>query len=126
MNFFGVIMKSLLLGLVLAMSAALPAAAENWVHVDESSATTLYVDGDSITPINGGYTYREMVVSKEDNKVLVAQSQMLCRERQIRPVAYNLYNRNGKLIKSRETLNVPFESIMLETVKATLWEKLCN
>ena len=119
-------MKSLLLGLVLAMSAALPAAAENWVYVSESSATTLYVDSDSVGLIDGGYSYREMVTNKQDGKVLVSQSQMLCSQRQIRKVAYNFYEGNGELIKSHEDLNEPFHSIKIETTNATLWEKLCS
>ncbi|MHC5615227.1 MAG: YgdI/YgdR family lipoprotein [Nostoc sp.] len=50
-------MKSLLLGLALAMSAALPAMAENWVYVGTTNdgRTDSSIDVDSISPFNGGY-----------------------------------------------------------------------
>lgn len=126
MVILGVIMKSLLFGLLLAMSAALPAAAEDWVYISESANNTLHVDADSVTPINGGYAYTEMVTSKEQDRVLVAQSEMFCRERQFRPIAYSFYNKNGQFIRGAKTPDAPFEDIKIETIKSTLWEKLCN
>ncbi|BDI16929.1 hypothetical protein ANSO36C_27310 [Nostoc cf. commune SO-36] len=119
-------MKSLLLGLMIAMSAALPAAAE-WQHIgDNESETSFYIDDESIREINGGYQYSEMLISESQNKYLVVQEQMLCRERATRITGYESYTRNGKLIQSRQIPNDKFGKIVIDTVKATLWEKLCN
>lgn len=119
-------MKAILLSLVLAMSAVLPAAAENLVYIGESSETILHVDMDSVEPIRGGYTYRAMIISKRKDVILVAQSEMLCRQRETRGIAYEVYTKNGELFQSSETPNAEFSPIKIETINSTLWEKLCN
>ncbi|MEH2293479.1 surface-adhesin E family protein [Nostoc sp.] len=120
-------MKSLLLGLVFVISAALPAKAENWVYVDATESDTKFsIDTESITEINGGYAFKELIVSERENKYLVGYSEILCKERANRSTGYESYTANGQFIQERHFPQSPFNKIIINTVRATLWEKLCN
>lgn len=82
-------MKSLLFGLVLAMSAVLPATAANWVYIgSNNNGTTSHIDTESITDINGGYAYTEMMINETNNKYLVVRKEMLCTDRKTKINAY--------------------------------------
>lgn len=119
-------MKSLILGLVLAMSAVLPAAAENWVYLGSNEDdTSSQIDIDSVVQINGGYAYREMMINENKNKYLIVQKEMLCHERAQSIAGYVAYNRNGYQIGSHQN-DSNFKKIAIGTITATLWEKLCN
>ncbi|MEH1969264.1 surface-adhesin E family protein [Nostoc sp.] len=120
-------MKSLVIGLCLAMSATLPVVAVDWEYVATTEdGTTLSVDVDSIVKFNRGYSYTIMMISESENKYLVVYDGMLCKERLVKTVGYNSYTRNGEFIKSNQNPENPFRPILVNSIYAALWERLCN
>lgn len=120
-------MKTLLLGLVIAMSAVLPAAATDWVYISENeNGATLHLDVDSVESINGGYAYTAMLIKESEGKYVASHEVMLCRKRVVKMIGYDSYTANGQLIDSRRFDSDPFDKITVNTMKADLWEKLCN
>lgn len=128
MKFLGVTMKSLLLGLALAMSAALPAMAENWVYVGTTNdgRTDSSIDVDSISPFNGGYAYKGMFVTDTDNEYLITYNAILCEQRYYKIAGHDSYTRNGRLTSSVRNPNKPFTPILVNSTTSAIWERLCN
>ncbi|MEH2060348.1 MAG: hypothetical protein V7K97_30300 [Nostoc sp.] len=117
-------MKSLLLGLAIAMSAVLPAAAENWINISYEDSPVI-IDADSIlTDYNGSYSF--WLMHKDGQVIRQANAVINCQERTIVLLAKKSFNLNGELVESSPYRNPRPTNIKLDSNGATYYRYLCN
>ncbi|MFN6464884.1 MAG: hypothetical protein RMZ41_024120 [Nostoc sp. DedVER02] len=103
-------MKSLLLGLALAMFAVLPAAAENWIDLNEGGSYVVGIDTDSILTDNNG-NYNFWIMHKDGQVIHQANAVISCRDRTIVFLANKSFNLDGELIEAS-----PFNAIIFHSI----------
>ncbi|MEI1377363.1 hypothetical protein PQG02_14040 [Nostoc sp. UHCC 0926] len=118
-------MKSLLLGLVLAMSAVLPAAAENWVDLNEGGSRVVGLDTDSILTDNNG-NYNFWMMHKDGQVIRQANAVISCGERTITLLNKRSFNLSGELIEASPYQNPIPTNIVIDSNGATYYRYLCN
>ncbi|MBD2731983.1 hypothetical protein H6G96_38425 [Nostoc sp. FACHB-892] len=118
-------MKAILLSLMIAMSAALPAAAENWVDLNEGGRQLVGIDTDSILTDNNG-NYNFWIMHKDGQIIRQVNATISCEERTIVLLARKRFNLNGELIQAFSPKNPIVTNIKLDSNGATYYRYLCN
>lgn len=117
-------MKSLLLAGLIALSAALPAAANDWRYTINDGEKSILIDVDSIVSIPGGFEYTQ--VMNYPDRDFVSRVQMLCRQKKVRTVQYYTYDKSGRLVQSESNSKREFQNILVNSVIAADWQFLCQ
>ncbi|MEH2385202.1 MAG: hypothetical protein V7K14_05305 [Nostoc sp.] len=118
-------MKSFLLGLVLVMSAVLPAAAENWVDINKEGIHPVVMDADSIlTNHNGSYNF--WIMRNDGQGIHQLNAVIDCRERTMVFIAYKNFTATGKLIESFSYDNSVPTSIKVDSNGSICYDYLCH
>lgn len=119
-------MRLLIAGLIGLLINA-PAIAIDIQYVDSNiDGNHLYVDADSVIPIQGGFEFNSLMIAKNDNRKIVSRNQILCNARASRAIAYQSYTLDGQLINQRSVPKNQFHNIKLGSLESSLWERLCE
>ena len=117
-------MKSLLLSLVLIVSTVLPAAAENWVDINEGG-NPVVLDTDSILTDNNG-NYNFWIMHSNGQIIHQANAVISCDERTIAFLSNKSFSASGRLIESYRYQNPVPTNIKIDSNGAIYYHYLCN
>jgi hypothetical protein len=109
---------------MLAMSAALPAAAENWIDINEGGSPVV-LDTDSILTDNNG-NYNFWIMHKDGQVIHQANTVISCGERTVMFVSDKSFNLDGEFIKAFRYKNPIPTNIVINSNGATYYHYLCN
>ncbi|MEH1938123.1 MAG: hypothetical protein V7L14_31355 [Nostoc sp.] len=118
-------MKSLLLGLVLAMSAVLPAAAENWVDINDEGIHPVIMDVDSVlTDRNGSYQFWFM---RSDGEFLYQEQAVIdCNNRIIHNGAGKKFTKTGRFLGAYDDSQSAPVTIRVDSTAAIYYNYFCR
>ncbi|BAB77896.1 surface-adhesin E family protein [Anabaena sp. FACHB-709] len=118
-------MKALLFGGLLALSAALPAAAVDWVLVAGDSVKEHYIDNDSIRTDGQNFLYNTKVIDFQRQEINITKQGMNCNNALSYGFTMTRFTMNGRLINS-VTFNEPnFVKIREGSAPSIIYQSLC-